>query len=128
MNKFIVTYKDGTNFQGDPLKSEWKLIDYTKKITKLEYFLDKICICMEGYAEYAHFKECLGLGQKGINRILLMGRTNEETEIVVIDLKQNKIYKDFKPKYREYGDQVLAYWQQGVLTTPKITIKKNGRE
>ena len=124
MNKFTITYEDNTQFNGDPLKGDWKNIDDTKVIIKLEYLIDKIYISMEGYSQYAHFKECVGMGQKGINKILLMGRTNEETEIIVLDLKQNKIYKDFKPKYREYGNQVLAYWQEGKLTTPKSTFRK----
>ena len=72
MNKFIVTYEDNTEFSGDPLKPEWSKIDETKKIIKLEYILDKIYVCMEGYSQYAHFKECVGFGQKGINRILLI--------------------------------------------------------
>ena len=124
MNKFIVTYEDNTQFSGDPLKSEWKKIDETKKITKLEYLLDKIYIVMEGYKQYNHLLECAGLGQKGILRILLMGRTDEQTEIIVLDLKQNKIYKDFKPCYREYGEQILVGWQRGLLTTPKSIFKK----
>jgi len=124
MNKFTVFYNDGTNFSGNPLKSEWKKIDDTKQIIKLEYILDKICITMEGYKQFNHLLECVAFGQKGIQKIFLMGRTNEQTEIIILDLKLNKIYKDFKPCYREYGEQILDGWQEGLLSTPKSSFKK----
>ena len=124
MNKFIVTYEDNTTFSGDPLNSDWIKIDESKKIIKLDYLLDKILISMEGYKQYNHLLECVGLGGKGIQRILLMGRTNAETEIIVLDLKQNKVYKDFKPCYREYGNQILNGWQEGLLNNPKSNFKK----
>ena len=124
MDKFTVFYADGTNFSGDPFKSEWMSIDVTKQIIKLEYVLGNSCVVMEGYRMYNHLLECVGLGQKGITRILLMGRTNDNTEIIVIDLKKNKIYKEFKPLYQEYGNQILNGWQKGMLTTPKSTMKK----
>lgn len=124
MNKFTVTFSDETQFSGDPLNSEWKKIDDTKQITKLEYVLGNICVIMKGYKQYNHTYECVGLGQKGILKILLMGRTNGETEIIVLDMKQKKIYKDFKPCYREYGNQILDGWMEGLLTTPKSTFKK----
>lgn len=124
MNKFTVFYEDGTNFSGNPLKSEWKKIDVTKKIIKLEYFAGDFCITMEGFRQYNHLLECVGFGNKGITKILLMGRTFEQTEIVVLDLQRHKIYKDFKPLYREYGEQILDGWQKGMLTTPKSSLKK----
>lgn len=124
MNKFIVTYEDNTQFSGNPLESEWKNIDQNKKIFKLEYILDKIYILLEGYKQYNHLIEYIALGQKGINKIFLMGRTNEETEIIVLDIRQNKIYKDFKPCYREYENQILSGWQDGILSIPKSTFKR----
>ena len=124
MNKFTVFYDDGTNFSGDPFKSEWNNINVTKQIIKLEYVLGNSCVILEGYKQYNHLLEYVGLGQKGITRILLMGRTNDNTEIIVIDLKQNKIYKDFKPIYQEYGKQILNGWQKGMLMIPKSTMKK----
>jgi hypothetical protein len=124
MNKFTVFYADTTEFSGDPFNSEWKKIDDTKQIIKVQYVCGNSCIIMEGYEEYNHTLECIGLGQKGIARILLMGRTSGETEIVVLDIRQHKIYKDFKPRYREYGSQILDGWQQGKLTTPKCFFKK----
>lgn len=124
MNKFTVFYDDGTNFSGDPFKSEWNNIDVARQIIKLEYIYGNFCIIMEGYRMYNHLLECVGLGQKGITRILLMGRTNDNTEIIVIDLKYNKIYKEFKPLYQEYGKQILNGWQKGMMMKPKSTFKK----
>jgi hypothetical protein len=79
MNKFTVTYENGTTFSGDPLKKEWKNINPSLKIIKFEYLLDKVLITMEGYGQYNHLLEHVGMGQKGIALILLMGRTYEET-------------------------------------------------
>ena len=124
MNKFTVFYDDGTNFSGDPFKSEWKKIDVTRQIIKLEYILSNFCVVMEGYRQYNHLLEYIAMGQKSISRILLMGRTFDNTEIIVFNLKTNKIYKEIKPLYREYGDQILNGWQKGMLMTPKSTFKK----
>ncbi|KKK78528.1 hypothetical protein LCGC14_2842680 [marine sediment metagenome] len=124
MNKFTVFYEGGSQFSGGPLDHDWYKIDEGKKIIKLEYFLDKIGVMLEGYIEYNHCLEYAAMGAKGVQRILLMGRTNEETEIVVLDLKQNKVYKDYKPKYREYGEQILNGWQKGKLDKPKAVFKK----
>jgi len=124
MNKFTVFYSDKTQFSGNPLAHDWYKIDITKQIIKLEYFFDKVGIVMEGYRQYNHCLKYAAMGQKGLQKIMLMGRTNEETEIVVLDLKQNKVYKDFKPKYREYGQQILNGWQKGMLMIPKSTFRK----
>jgi len=79
---------------------------------------------MEGYRQYNHCIEYATMGRKGIQKILLMGRTHDVTEIIVLDLKQNKVYKDYKPIYREYGQQILNGWQKGMLTTPRAIFKK----
>lgn len=124
MNKFIVTYEDNTQFAGDPFKSEWMKIDSTKIIIKFEYVLNNLYIAMEGYKSYNHLIEYIALGNKGIHKIFLMGRTEGDTEVIVLDIKNNKIYKDFKPCYREYGQQILNGWQEGKLTTPKSLFKR----
>jgi len=124
MNKFVVYYTDETKFEGNPLKAEWMKINQTKKINKLEYFFGGLYVAMEGYSEYNHLLEYVAMGATGIEKIMLMGRTNEDTEVIVFDLKNKKFYKNFKSKYREYGNQILAGWQQGNLTTPKSIFKK----
>jgi hypothetical protein len=53
-----------------------------------------------------------------------MGRTAEATEIIVINLKAKKIYKESKDKYREYGNQILNGWKRGNLQNPKCYFKK----
>ena len=124
MNQFTVLYSDGTHFSGDPLKSEWKNIDESKQIIKLQYILGNHCVVMEGYSQYNHTLECVGLGAKGVTRILLMGRKEEETEIVVFDLIKKNLYKEVKPKYQEYGNQILDGWQEGLINNPKSYFKK----
>lgn len=123
MNKFIVYYEDGTQFSGNPLKHDWYKIDETLKIIKFEYFFGKIGIVMEGFRQYNHLLEYHELGGKKLRRILLMGRTHDQTDIIVLDLKFNKVYKEVKPIYREYGKQILNGWQKGMLTTPQIKFK-----
>jgi len=91
MNKFTILYDDNTTFSGNPLKRDWMKIDQTKKILKLEYVLNKTLIVLEGYKQYNHLLEFVALGQKGIQRILLMGRKNDDTDIIIIDLRKNKI-------------------------------------
>lgn len=124
MNKFTVFYESGTKFEGNPLEHDWYKIDESKKIIKLEYFFNNIGVKMEGYREYNHCLEYTSMGAKGLQRILLMGRTNGETAIVVLDFVKNKVYKDYKPVYREYGDQILNGWQKGKLDNPKASFKK----
>jgi hypothetical protein len=124
MNKFTVFYEDGTKFEGDPLARDWNKIDETKSIVKLEYYFNNVGVMMEGYKQYNHALEHAYTGKKGLQRILLMGRTNEESELIILDLANNKCYKDYKPAYREYGDQILNGWQKGKLGTPKAAFKK----
>lgn len=123
MNKFTVFYSDGTNFSGNPLQRDWDKIDVVKQIIKLEYLYDKVSIVMEGYKQYNHLKEMHGMSRTGLAKIMLMGRTNNNTEIIVLDLKKNKIYKEFKPIYQEYGKQILRGWQKGMLMIPKSMWK-----
>lgn len=124
MNKFNITYEDGTNFQGDPFKSEWNNIDQSKKIIKFEYVVGQLYLALEGYKQYNHLLEYTALGQQGLVKIFLMGRKEEITDIIVIDVKQNKIYKDEKPIYCEYGKQILSGWQEGILKEPKSCFKR----
>ncbi len=124
MKKFTVHYEDGTKFEGEPLKHDWYKIDETKIIVKLEYVFDKVGILMEGYKEYNHLLEFSQMGSKGLQRVLLMGRTNEESEIVVLDFARNNCHRDYKPAYREYGDQILNGWQRGKLGTPRSAFRK----
>jgi len=124
MNKFTVFYSDKTHFSGDPLKNDWKLIDDTKKIVKFIYILGDKCIVMEGFKQYNHFKEKLGLQAKGISKILLMGRRKKDTLIITFDLVGKKIFKRMVPYGEEYGKQILAGWQNGLLTKPNAYFKK----
>lgn len=124
MKKFTVLYEDNTVFSGDPLKGDWKKIDVTKKILKLEYIYDSVGIVLEGYRQYNHLLECFGLGKTKIARIMLMGRTFEETDVVVLDLQKNQVYKVKKQLYREYGKQILDGWQKGMMRTPKCYFKR----
>lgn len=124
MNKFTVFYNDGTIFSGDPMKHDWDLVDVTKQIIKLQYLLGNSCVILEGYGAYNHFKEKIGYQKEGILRILLMGRKEDTTDIIIFDLKKNKIYKEETPIYKEYGNQILAGWQTGLLNNPKSYFKK----
>ena len=126
MDKFTVFYTDGTQFSGEPFKRDWSKIDSTKQIIKLEYMLGNACIIMEGYKQYNHLIEHIAIAGKKdrIEKIYLMGRTDGDTEIIILALREGKIYKQSKPCYQEYGKQLLAGWQKGKLDNPKSTFKQ----
>jgi|SRR3972149_5807686 len=124
MNNFIIEYTDGTQFQGNPLESDWVKIDASKSIKKLTYTFGNSGVILEGYSEYNHLLECVALGQKGITAILLMGRMEDKTEIIIFDLKRNQLYKKITTKYEEYGNQILNGWQKGELNNPRAYFKK----
>ena len=124
MNKFIVTYTDGSIFEGDSFAGDWLKIDDTKQIVQLEYILGNSCIIMSGFKQYNHCKERLGLQVKGYSKVILMGRTEGNSLLITFDLLENKIYKVEKPYGEEYGKQILDGWQEGELTTPQVRFKK----
>ncbi len=124
MNKFLITYTDGTTFEGDPFVGDWKKVDDTKQIAKLEYVLGNSCIIMEGFKQYNHFKECVGLQVKGYTKVILMGRTADKSLLIIFDLQKNKIYKVQTPYGEEWGKQILAGWCDGKLTIPQVKFKK----
>ncbi len=128
MNKFTILYTDNTVFIGNPFENDWMKIDNSKQIAKLQYMCGNSCVIMENYGQYNHFKEFLGYQKKGIARILLMGRKEDTTDIIIFDLKNKKIYKEEKPLYQEYGKQILAGWQKGLLNNPKSYFKKIGEK
>lgn len=124
MSKFKILYTDGTEFQGDPFIGDWKKIDNTKQIAKLQYVLGNSCIIMSGFKEYNHCKERLGFQVKTYTRVILMGRTEGKSILIIFDLINNKIYKIEKPYGEEYGKQILDGWQEGKLDKPQINFKK----
>ena len=124
MNKFLVTYTDETTFEGDPFVGDWLKIDDTKKIAKFVYVLGNSCIIMEGFKQYNHCKERLGMQVKGYSKVILIGRTEGNSILIVFDLLKDKIYKVEKPYGEEYGKQILSGWQEGQLTKPQVRFKK----
>lgn len=128
MGKFTVIYDDGTEFSGDPFKHEWSKIDDTKKIIKLEYTVGNYCVVMEGYKQYNHTIEYIALDKKRISKIILMGRTDGDTGIIVLDIIKNRIGQCKRRCYEEYGKQVLHGWQEGELSTPKSILQKIVRD
>lgn len=120
MNKFVVYYKDGSSFQGNPFQTDWKKVDPDKIVTKFEYYMPKFKITMEGYKQYNHLLECVGFGKTNINKIMLMGRKNEYTDIVIIDLKRNIVSQGERSYGKEYGNQILDGWVNGELNDPRI--------
>jgi len=124
MNKFTVFYSDDSKFEGDPFRKDWIKIDDTKQIVKVEYLLGKSCVMMQGYSEYNHNKEHFGLSRKGIMRILLMGRKENKSDIIILNLVEKTITKKITPLFQEYGNQILTGWKTGILNNPKSYLKK----
>lgn len=124
MNKLTIFYNDGTYFSGDPFNKDWVKVDDTKQITKFEYLLGNKCIIMSGFKQYNHLIEYVALGTKRVQKILLMGRKEDITVIIIFDLQNGKIYKLNKPYGEEYGKQILAGWKNGILNNPKVFFKE----
>ena len=126
MNKFTVFYTDNTQFSGDPFKKDWIKIDESKQIVKLEYVLGNCNAKMSGFKQYNHCKERLGLQVKGYGKVILFGRTDGNSLLIIFDLLKNEIYKITKPYGQEYGKQIIAGWQRGKLNNPEAFI--NGKK
>ncbi len=124
MEGFKILYTDGSEVEGNSFKGDWKQLNDTKQIVKLQYVLGNSCIIMEGFKQYNHCKERLGLQVKGYSKVILMGRTKGNSLLIIFDLLENKIYKVEKPYGEEYGKQILDGWQEGKLTTPQVRFKK----
>ncbi len=124
MNKFTILYTDGTTMVGDPFNGDWNNVDDTKQIVKLEYILGNSCITMEGFKQYNHCKERLGMQVSGYKQVILMGRTKGNSLLIIFDLQNNRIYKLEKPFGEEWGKQILAGWREGKLDNPQVRFKK----
>ena len=124
MNGFKILYTDKSIFEGDPFVGDWVKVDNTKQIAKLEYVLGDSFIIMEGFKQYNHLKERVGLQVKGYTKVILMGRTEGNSTLIIFDLLKNKIHKVQKPYGEEYGKQILSGWKQGMLNNPKVYFKK----
>ena len=122
MNQFTIHYDDFTTFVGNPLNSDWMKIDEEKKIAKLEYIFGSIKIDMCGYKQYNHLLECVAMGSQGIAKIFLMGREENRTEVVLIDLTKQSISKCYKELGSEYENQILTGWKEGELSEPNTKI------
>ena len=81
---------------------------------------------MQGFKEYNHGKERLGLQVKGYGKIILFGRTDNNSLLIIFDLLKNEICKMIKPYGQEYGKQIIAGWQRGKLNNPEAFI--NGKK
>ncbi len=124
MNEFKILYTDKSIFEGDPFAGDWVKVDDTKQISKLEYILGNSYIIMEGFKQYNHLKERVGLQVKGYTKVILMGRTEGNSTLIIFDLLKNKIHKVQKLYGEEYGKQILNGWKQGMLNNPKVYFKK----
>jgi len=122
--KFTILYIDDTTVIGDTFAGDWKKLDSTKQIVKLQYVLGNSCIIMEGFKQYNHFKEIIGMQVNGFGKVILMGRTKSKSLLIIFDLIKDKIYKVEKPFGEEWGRQILDGWQNGKLTTPTVRFKK----
>ena len=127
-NGFKILYTDGTEVEGDSFEGDWKQLNVTKEIAKLQYVLGNSCVVMEGFKEYNHLKECVGLQVKGYTKVILMGRTNGKSLVIIFDLINNKIVKLEKPYGEEFGKQVLDGWRKGKLDNPRANIKNLNKD
>lgn len=125
MNKhnFRVYFKDGTIFYGNSFQGDWKRVDITKQIVSFYYVLGNKKVLMDGYKEYNHKIEKVSFQRSGITKILLMGRKENYSDIIMFDVKNMKICVKRTPIGSEYNGQILSDWKKGELDDPKYEIE-----
>lgn len=126
MDYFKLHFEDGTIFQGQTIpNSNWNKSP-DKKITMLEYSYDKGRVLLKGYKQYHHLYEQqakMGHPTK-ITCVMIMGRTDDKTLVIIFDFKTGKVFTEFREYGKEYGNQILSNWKDGVLNNPNFKLFK----
>ena len=108
-------YADDTFFTGQSLNGDWKKAP-EKPIKEMVYVLGEKTIKLTGFKEYNHCVEIIHTitKQKSIARILLMGRNEKTSDLIVIDLKQKKVFKQTVLHGKEYNGMIITGWKEGL--------------
>jgi len=136
---FQVFFNDNTIFVGEVFKGEWNTVP-GKPIEKLIYNIGNKKFFFEGFSEYNHIileSTKFSRDQNPVHRkghILVMGRGNDVTQIIHLDLIRQKVKRTELPVYEEHriveelgwkNHLILLGWYKGILLeNPKILTNK----
>ena len=122
---FSIEFDDGTKFKGESLpNSQWNKIP-KKTIKTIVYNIGNRLILLEGYKQYNHLhhNQALMVGKKHfVSKVLLMGRTQDTTQIIEIDLTSGRIVPYVRNHGKEFMNQILSGWNEGVLHNPNFKV------
>ena len=113
---YKIIFTDKTEFLGGDIhNSKWNEIP-DKPIKQLDYtFNDKI-IFLKNFEAYNHIIEKVGFfsGTSINTKIMLMGKREQEVNIVTIDLKTNQITESLAIFGQEYYSKPTTGWKKGI--------------
>lgn len=112
---YQLTYLDNSTYTGQSLSNDWDNAP-NKPIKKLVYCFNKKNYVFEGYKEYIHLKEnVVSLnGKKGITQIVIIGRKEFESHLLIINFLKKKVYREVMPIGEEYNNLILNGWKKGI--------------
>lgn len=101
---YQLTFVDGTIFKGNSLDGSWKTVP-NKPIKEFLYFFGTKKILLKDYKSYNHLIEKVNiLGKEAaISMVLLIGRKETESDLIIIDFKNGKLFKEVVEMGNEYG-------------------------
>jgi hypothetical protein len=122
---YKVTFIDDTEFTGgDPKESLWDMLP-NKQIKSILYWLSEDRkFSFTNFEEYNHCVErAYGMTVKLdiVTKAIIMGRVKNRVYKIVFDFQTGTVAQDVKPYGKEYNDNALIGWKQGVMgEQPKL--------
>jgi len=115
--KFNLVFTDDTQIEGDTLRNDWKNLPVNKKIKSFSFTWGGVAIYFENYRQYNHFVvyEAKDKHTYVLDKILIMARLENVTDIITYDLKTKRAKKDTVAIGHEYKQNILPAWQEGVM-------------
>lgn len=112
---YEITFVDGKKFKGNSLDGSWKNVP-NKPIKELLYFFGTKKLLLKGYKQYNHLVEKVNvLGKKvAVSQILLIGRKEKESDLLIIDFTNKRIFKEVVEIGEEYQVPVTTGWRNGI--------------
>jgi hypothetical protein len=122
---YKITFADGEFFLGGPPQdSKWANMP-NKPIRRIEYYIDRVSFCLEGYENYNHIIERVALleqSKEHITKIFIMGRQGNYVFEAIYDLTFAKFFTRTTKYGEEYKNKPTLGWKVGILhQTPNYT-------
>ena len=87
-----------------------------KPVKRFVYNFNGKNIVLENFKQYHHLVErYVKVGGKTvIPQILLIGRKENESHLVIINFKKKKVYKEVVELGKEYNNMIITGWKDGI--------------